>query len=307
MLSVLFFFGFLALFLFGMTLLRIGMFQLSGDRLQQWISPFISHPAKGMIASIVVTMILQSSSAVMVLTIGLVSARIITFPQTIGIILGTNIGTTFTAEFMTFPIDQYILPISIFGAVCILLPTHWIRSSGFILLGIGALFTGLQGFKTLAKPLTEVSFVQTLLHQMDNSILLASLVGIVITALIHSSSATTGIGMGFVAAGVLSMPAAIAVILGANIGTCVTGYMASIGSGKEARLTAYAHIWLNVVGVAIFLPFVYWIDVWTSGFASSPAVQLAHTSVLFNVATALLVFPFAKQFGKLIVMVHGKR
>lgn len=258
-----------------------------------------------MIASVLVTGVLQSSSAVMVLTVGLVSAGALAFSQTIGIILGTNIGTTFTAEFMTFPLEQYVLPILLIGAILGVIGKGKIRASGFILFGIGMIFTALRGFKWIAGPLETLSIVDKGFSLMNDSLLISLLVGIVFTACIHSSSATIGVLMSFLVSGAIGLESAIAAMLGANVGTCITGWMASIGARKEAKLTAYAHIWLNIVGVLIFFPFVTTLAELAKAWSTSIAVQLAHTSVVFNVVTSFMVLPFSKQFGLLIERVHG--
>ena len=127
---------------------------------------------------------------------------------------------------------------------------------------------------------------------MNEHFVLALFVGIILTALIHSSSATIGITMSFVANGELSVYSAIIIMLGANIGSCVTGYMASIGSGKEATITSYAHIWLNIIGVLLFLPFVNQLEHFTAFFTTNKETQIAHAAVIFNVVSSLIVLPF---------------
>ncbi|PLS15184.1 Na/Pi cotransporter [Bacillus sp. M6-12] len=299
---------FLAVFMGGMSLLRIGLFNLSGKKLKTALAKVIGSPWKGFIAGIGITGLLQSSSAVMVMTIGLVSARVITFPQTIGVILGSNIGTTFTAVFMTFSVEKYIIPGVILGSLLCFMPKAVYKSIGFSLIGLFAIFAAMGGFKSLAVPLAEYPAVQTLLGKMDSHMLIALLTGLIITAIIHSSSAMIGIAMSFLASGELTIPAAIAVMLGANIGTCITGYLASIGSGDEARFTAYAHIWLNIAGVALFYPFIDDLARIAAMLAGQPDVQLAHSSVMFNAVTSLAALPFAGAFARFILYVHrGKK
>ncbi|WP_243356052.1 Na/Pi symporter [Bacillus litorisediminis] len=297
----------IGLFLFGMYLMRSGLFSFSGEKLNRWLFRFTNKPIKGMAASIIVTGLLQSSSAVMVITVGLVSAGALTFSQTIGIILGTNIGTTFTAEFMAFPIEQYTFPLLVLGAFIIGLARGKVRSIGFVLFGIGTIFTAMRGFKWISEPLSSISMVDKGFNLMNDSLIFALVLGMIFTACIHSSSATIGILMSFLASGTISLEASIAAMLGANIGTCITGWMASIGAKKEAKLTAYAHIWLNIIGVLLFFPFIKLLGEMASGWASSPAVQLAHSSVVFNIVSSLLVLPFAQRFGQLIEKIHGKR
>ncbi|GAA0341074.1 Na/Pi symporter [Bacillus carboniphilus] len=306
MLYLLLFVFLIGVFIAGMFLMRSGLYSLTGENLKEWLYRLTNRPIKGMIASILVTGVLQSSSAVMVLTVGLVSAGALAFPQTIGIILGTNIGTTFTAEFMTFPLDEYVVYFMIIGAFLIVLTRGKLRATGVIFLGIGMIFTAMRGFKWIADPLSSLEFVHQGFLMMNDSIAISVLIGIIFTALIQSSSATTGILMSFLMAGTIGLESGIAAMLGANIGTCVTGWMASIGARKEAKLTAYAHIWLNVVGVFVFLPFVTYLADIVQSWSTSPAVQLAHASVVFNVFSSLLVLPFASQFGHFIEKVHGR-
>ncbi|WP_057911689.1 Na/Pi symporter [Peribacillus muralis] len=295
---------FIGIFLAGMSVLRIGLFNLSGAALKTFLSKVTDKPWKGFIAGTVFTGILQSSSAVMVMTVGLVSAGSLTFPQTIGIILGTNIGSTLTAEFMSFTLDQWIIPGVICGALLCFMPSVLSRSLGLSLIGISAIFAAMGGFKALSTPIAAYPSIQTLIHYIEAHMSYALLAGIALTALIHSSSVTIGIAMSFLMNGELSVYSAIVIMLGSNIGTCITGYMASIGSGRQAAFTAYAHIWLNVLGVAAFLPFVDILERTAAFFTENKATQLAHASVIFNILTSLAVLPVARQFSTLILWVH---
>jgi phosphate:Na+ symporter len=294
------------LFIFGMNIIRIGLFNLSADKLKNWLIKLTSTPLKGMLTGTFITALLQSSTAVMVITIGLVSARIMTFTQTIGIILGTNIGTTFKTELITFDVDAVIVPLSVIGALLILFKNKKSRSIGLVIFGIASVFTAMKGFELLAHPLTSVSFVKHSLLSLNDSIFLSILAGALITAIIQSSTAMTGIAMGFITAGLLKLDAGIAIVLGANIGTCITAIIASIGGGQEAKLAAFAHVWLNVFGVLLFIPLIPFLTDIAPFLASHKDVQLAHISVIFNIAISLLVLPFANQFGKMILYIHKK-
>jgi phosphate:Na+ symporter len=294
------------LFIFGMNIIRMGLFNLSANKLKNWLIKLTSTPLKGMLTGTFITALLQSSTAVMVITIGLVSARIMTFTQTIGIILGTNIGTTFKTELITFDVDAVIVPLSMIGAILILVNNKKVRSIGLIVFGIASVFTAMKGFELLAHPLTSVSFVKHSLLSLNDSIVFSILAGAVITAIIQSSTAMTGIAMGFLTAGMLKLDAGIAIVLGANIGTCITAIIASIGGGQEAKLAAFAHVWLNVFGVLLFIPLIPFLTDIAPLLASHRDVQLAHISVIFNVAVSLLVLPFANKFGHMILYLHKK-
>ncbi|MCQ6276270.1 Na/Pi cotransporter family protein [Bacillus sp. V3B] len=297
----------IGVFILGMTLLRSGLFALSGDSLKMWLTKLTDAPWKGLLAGILITCILQSSSAVMIITIGLISARMLSFTQSIGIILGTNIGTTITTELITFDIQAYMIPIMILAIIFLFAGKKKIQSMGLILLGISLVFTAMGGFEHLATPLKEIGFMDQLLSSLNDSYLLSVLTGAVITGIIQSSTATTGIIMGFLTSGAMSVDTGVAIMLGSNIGTCVDAFLASLGGGREARLTAYAHIWLNVLGVAAFYPFIGRLSEVGMQLASSPDVQLAHVSVLFNVLCSLLVLPFANSFGKMVLKIHDKK
>jgi phosphate:Na+ symporter len=295
------------LFIFGMNVIRIGLFHISAEKLKSWLIKLTNTPVKGLLTGTFITALLQSSTAVMVITIGLISARIMTFPQSIGIILGTNIGTTFKTELITFDIDAAIVPLAIIGAVLFLFQNKKASSTGMIVFGIASVFTAMKGFEFLAKPLTALPFIHDALLRLNDSIFMCIITGAIITTIIQSSTAMTGIAMGFLTAGLLKLDAGIAIMLGANIGTCITAIIASIGGGQEAKLAAYAHVWLNVFGVLLFIPLIPALTSLSPYIAGDKDVQLAHISVLFNVASSLIVLPFATRFGKMILFLHSKK
>jgi phosphate:Na+ symporter len=298
---------FVALFLSGMLTLRRGLFHLSADSMRAWLAGMTGTPLKGLLAGTLVTAILHSSSAVMVITIGLISAGMLTFRQSIGIILGSNIGTTFTLELITINLDIFIVPLAVIGACLILARKEKHRSFGQILFGMAAVFAAMRGFSYLAGPLTSLPVVEQWLSQLNDSLLYSLGAGTLLTALIQSSTALSGILMGFLSEGTIHFSSAIAAMLGANIGTCVTALLASAGAGKEARLTAYAHLWLNIAGTLAFLPFINDYAHIAPMTADRMEVQLAHASVLFNIVSSLLVLPFADRFGRMIIYFHGEK
>lgn len=306
MVYLLLFIVFLAVFIGGMTLLRKGLFELSASRMKNWLALMTDTPIKGMIAGMTVTALLHSSSAVMVITIGLISAGLLRFSQSIGIILGSNIGTTFTLEIITFNIDAFIVPFAIIGAILLVFRNRTWQNLGAISFGIAAIFAAMRGFTFLADPVTSLPAVEHALANLNNSHWISIFTGTIVTGMIQSSTAMTGIVMGFLSEGTLSMDSAIAAMLGANIGTCITALLASIGAGKEARLTAFAHVWLNIAGAALFFPFIGEIAALAPLTAERPDVQLAHVSVIYNLIASLLVLPVAEKFGVMIEVIHGK-
>jgi len=305
--EIILFILYICLFLIAMSILRHGLFQLAGNRLKKQLQAFTSSPIKGFFFGIFTTAILQSSSAVMVMTVGFVSVGAITFQQSLGIILGSNIGTTVTAEFMTFSIERWIGPGMILGFLLMLFKRHSIRYTGFSLFGICMIFFSIKGFTSLAEPLSQYSLFFDVLELVEKNTLFAIIVGAIITGIIHSSTGMIAIAMGFISGGQLSILAGIALMLGSNIGTCVTGYMASIGAGKEAKLTAYAHIWINILGVLLFYPFIKELQLAAAFFSKEAHVQLAHASVIFNVICSFLTLPVLNLFSRFILSVHDKK
>lgn len=297
---------YIVLFIGGMAVMRTGLMNISGKLMKVWLVRFTSTPLKGLIFGIIITVLLQSSSAVMILTVGLISAGLLTFQQSIGIILGTNIGTTATVEFLAYGTNEMILPLLILGSICLLIPLTKIRNIGLFCYGLGAIFLALFGFERLAAPLGNSEVVQPLIEHVNNSIFISAMVGCILTAIIQSSTAMTGIAMGFMNGDVLSLPAAIALVLGSNIGTCLDAYIASIGGGREAKLSAYAHIWLNVIGVLLFLPFTKSFAHLMEQISAIPENQLAHAGVAFNLIVSFLVLPFAKNFATFIENLHDR-
>ncbi|GER66944.1 hypothetical protein BpJC7_09010 [Weizmannia acidilactici] len=294
-------------FLFGIHRLRTGLFELSGNQAERWLKKLAGTPFSGMLFGTAMTALLQSSSAVMVITVGLVSAKMLTFAQSIGIILGTNIGTTFTLEMLTFHLSGLILPFLGAGAVLIFFGNKRLKSAGHILFGLSLVFAAMRGFEVLAIPLSKTAFVQHLFSVLNTHAMSAFFLGILLSAAIQSSTVTIGMAMGFLGSGVFPLETGIAIMLGANIGTCITGLLASIGAGEEARLTAFTHVWLNIGGALIFLPFLHLLADGCRALSSTPEQQLAHASLLFNLISSLAVLPFSENFGRFIVTFHGKK
>ncbi|THE15414.1 Na/Pi cotransporter family protein [Bacillus timonensis] len=295
---------FIAIFLFGMTVMRTGLYNLTGDNLKVWLIRFTDTPFKGLLTGTIITAIIHSSSAVMVLVVGLIATGYLTFKQSIGIILGTNIGTTFTAEMITFDIFDWIVPILILGFLCLLISNQQVFSFGAFLFGLGCMFVAMNGFEQLARPISQFPSIHTFFQHTNESSIFGVGVGTILTSIIQSSTATTGIIMGFMNEQLLNLNAGIAVLLGANIGTCITAYIASLGSKHEAKLAAYAHIWVNVLGVMLFFPFIHVLGQVAMLLTTHPDVQIAHVSLIFNVLTSLLFLPFAGVLTKFIMKIH---
>jgi phosphate:Na+ symporter len=301
-----FFAVYLAVFLFGMTVMRIGMQTISQDRIRKYLLILTSSPLMGVIAGTVLTGLLQSSSAVMVITIGLVATRYLSFKQSLGIILGANIGTTFTTELITFDVSKGIVPMLIIGSSLLLFRMKPFFNIGCILFGLGSIFVAMNGFEHLAADIVALPLASSLFTLADQYHYAGIGIGTVVTAVIQSSTATTGIIMGFLSSHSLTIDTGIAIMLGSNIGTCITAFLASIGSNKEAKLVAYAHIWLNVLGVLLFYPFISYLSGIVQSLVTAPDIQLAHASLIFNVLCTVIALPLIGIFSRFILTVHGK-
>lgn len=295
---------FIALFLFGMTVMRIGLSNLGYDKLKDTLVQFTDSPIKGVLVGTVVTAILQSSSAVMVITVGFVAVGLLTFKQSIGIILGTNIGTVVTLEILTFDMSSIVLYLLLFGVFLLFLNKHITYCLGCVSFGLGCIFIAMQGLEGLALPLSSIPSAYHFFELTNESQIIGVGIGTVVSALIQSSTATTAIAMGFMDENILNLPSGIAIMFGANIGTCFTAWLASVGANHSAKLVAYAHIWLNIIGVIIFFPFIGLLSELSMKLTVFPAMQLAHASLIFNVLCSLLVLPFVHYFSKFVMYMH---
>jgi phosphate:Na+ symporter len=287
----------IAIFFFGLECMRIGLNTIAGKSLETWLARFTKTPLIGFITGTIATSIVQSSSAITVMTVGLVNARLLTYQQSIGIILGTNVGTTVTTQILSLPIDDYALPMFITGVIFFLIPWRSFRFFGLTIGGLSLIMIGLNTIQTISYPIANQPFIQDWFNMIGSHPTFAVLAGAIFTAIIQSSTATTAITMVFVEAGLVPLTGAVAIILGSNIGTCITAYLASLGGSKTGKLVAYAHILLNLFGVILFLPLIKTLTLICLYLADDPGAQVAHAQTIFNLFVSLLVLPFAKQFG----------
>ncbi len=295
-------FGFgLLIFLLGLSKMRTGLENLARNRLHEILLQFTKTPLRGFLTGTVTTAFLQSSSAVTVLTIGFVNAGVLSFTQSLGIILGTNVGTTITTQILALNIEDMAIPLMVLGGGLYFFNHPVPKNFGSVFFGFGAIFWGIEWMQSIASLLKEQGLISWLLHHGGNPIISGLLTGIVITALVHSSSACTAMAMGFFAAGAIPLPFAIAVVFGSNIGTCVTALVASIHTISAAKQVAFAHLILNVAGVILFAPLIPAISAVTPHLSHDPATQIAHIQTLFNLLCSIAVLPFCNQFARGII------
>lgn len=305
--------GGLALFLFGMDILTRALKLVSGSHLKTIISKVSDNRFNGVAAGAALTAIIQSSSITTVLLVGFVSAGLITTSQSVAVILGANIGTTITAQILAFKVTKFALPLLAAGFfVYFVARSEVIRQYGNIALGLGLLFFGMALMSDSMAPLHEYPPFFGLMASLNNP-LLASLAGAGFTALIQSSSATTGILIVMASQGLISLETAIALALGANIGTCVTAMLAATGRSAAALRTALVHTIFNLVGVIIWIGFIEELATFarlispmhteTSGLARSSTEiprQIANAHTVFNVVNTMLFIGFTTQLTRLV-------
>ncbi|MBS4024292.1 MAG: Na/Pi cotransporter family protein [Clostridia bacterium] len=302
MISILFsFLAGVVLFLLGMNLIKTGLESLTSHKVIQLISKLTATPLKAMLTGTAATFFIQSSSAVTVITISLVNSGLMTLGQAVGIVLGTNMGTSFTALLFTFDILEYYPLLATAGLLMLLPQNQTIKFSGITLIGFSMVFWGLITLQQAFLPLKESETAISLLAVMGENHLTGIIAGTIFTALIQSSSATTGIIIALALQDMITLPGAIALILGSNVGTCITALIVSITAIKSAKRVAYAHILLNMFGVILFFPFITSFSNLMFLFSASLPAQVAWSQITFNVISSMIVLPFTKSFAKLLL------
>lgn len=293
--------GGMGLLLYGMYIMSEGLQKIAGPGLRKTLSKLTHNRISGLIIGALVTILFQSSTATTVIMVSLVSASIISLRQTLGVILGADIGTTVTAQLIALKVTEIALPIVGIGATVVFFAKRdRYRRVGQVILGFGLLFLGLKIMAESMGPLRELPFFQELLLQSAGQPLLAIVCSAIFTFLVHSSAATVGIIMVLAMQHMINLHSAVYLLFGANIGTCFTAVLSSLGSSREAQRVATAHLLFKVVGVLIFLPFVDLFAELLTFLASSPGYQVANAHTLFNVSIALMFLPFTGFFAVLL-------
>lgn len=291
------FFGGLGIFLFGIKSMGDGLQKSAGDRLRDILDKYTTNPFLGVLAGIIVTILLQTSTGTTVITVGLVSAGFMTLRQAIGVIMGANIGTTVTAFIIGIDIGEYALPmIAVGSALLFFFKKEKFQHMGQIIFGAGALFYGLELMGDGMRPLRTSEYFFELTQSMSQNPILGVVVGTVFTLIVQSSSATIGVLQELYAGGSIDLKAALPVLFGDNIGTTITAVLAALGASVAARRAAAAHVIFNLVGTAMFLlilPLFTQYIFWITDFLNIEAkMQIAFAHGTFNVANTLIQFWF---------------
>ena len=299
------FLGGLGIFLFAIKYMGDGLQKSAGDRLRTILDRFTTNPFMGVLVGIVVTVLIQSSSGTTVITVGLVSAGFMTLRQSIGVIMGANIGTTVTAFIIGLDVGAYALPIMAFGAFLIFfIKKNNIRNLGEVIFGFGGLFLGLELMSDGMKPLRSLDSFTDLMISMSDQPILGVVVGTIFTLIVQSSSATVGILQGLYSENLINLTGSLPILFGDNIGTTITAVLASIGASVAAKRAAAAHVLFNVIGSIVFMlllvPFTAYVE-WISGvLLLENKMQIAFAHGSFNVANTVLQFPLIGTWAYIV-------
>jgi phosphate:Na+ symporter len=298
--------GGLALFLFGMEQMTDGLKTVAGDGMRKLLQTLTKNRVAGAMTGAIVTAIVQSSSVTTVLVVGFVSAGLMSITQSVGVIMGANVGTTITAQIVAFKVTEYALVMVFLGFVLLFSgKKEVVRKWGEMLMGLGLIFFGMGLMSDGTAPLRDHEPFIQLMRRMDNP-LFGILAAGAFTALVQSSSATTGIVIVLATQGFISIEAGIALAFGANLGTCVTALLATLGKPRIAMRAATIHVLFNLIGVAIWLPFIpQLVDMVVAFSPAHPELegsarlaaetprQIANAHTIFNVASTALMLPIA--------------
>lgn len=294
--------GGLGMFLYGMNVMGDGLQKAAGDKLKKIIEMLTTNRIMGVLIGTLVTAIIQSSSATTVMTIGFVNAGIMSLQQAVGVIMGANIGTTVTAQLVSFSIEKYA-PISIGIGMIFWFFTKKknIKNISEILIGFGILFVGMNFMKAAAAPVSEMQEVHDAMLYLSKNPVLGILAGFLITGTIQSSSASIGILIVLASQGLLPITAALPVLYGDNIGTCVTSLLSTIGASRNARRAAIMHMCFNVIGTILFILVLSKpiISIVTRIDPTNVPRQIANAHTLFNLVNVIVLLPFSSYLVKL--------
>lgn len=293
--------GGLALFLYGMQMMSGGMEAAAGNKMKQILERLTANRFLGVLVGALITAVIQSSSATTVMVVGFVNSGMVTLRQAVWIIMGANIGTTITGQLIALDVGA-IAPLIAFLGVAVIMFTKNLKVHhiGNILAGLGILFIGMEMMGEAMEPLENSQSFIDLLTRFENP-LLGILAGMIFTAIIQSSSASVGILQTLAASGVIGLSSAAFVLFGQNIGTCITAFIASFGTNRNAKRTTIIHITFNVIGTVLFTilclttPLVEFMEELTPG---NEKAQIANLHTTFNIVTTLLLIPFGNYLAK---------
>jgi phosphate:Na+ symporter len=286
-------FGGMALLLYGIRLSGDSLQRAAGGRLRHLLTGLARNRVFAVASGAVVTAIIQSSAATTLMLIGFVSAGLMAFRQTLGVILGADIGTTFTVQLIAFKVtDWALLLVGIGFLTSFIGRRRGVKDVGQAVLGLGLMFLGLKMMLDGVAPLRTNPLAVEVIRSVADNRMLALITGAVFSALVASSAATLGITLALASHGLIQLSGAIAIVLGANVGTCATALAAAVGTSAEARRVATAHIAFKLLGVVLVFPLIGPFTTLVASTAVDPARQIANAHTFFNVGISLLFLPF---------------
>ncbi len=298
--------GGLGLFLYGMNLMAAGLQKAAGEKLKKIIEMLTKNRFMAVLVGTFVTAVIQSSSATTVMVVGFVNAGIMQLTQAIGVIMGANIGTTVTAQLVSFELTE-IAPVAVGIGMIIYLFSSNERNKKFaeILIGFGILFIGMDFMKEAVKPLREVEAFTDALVNFGHNPFLGILMGFGLTVIVQSSSASMGILLALASEGLMPLSSALPILYGENIGTCVTALLSSIGASKNAKRAAIMHLTFNIIGTTIFAFILSTpITALVTKFDPTDVTrQIANAHTLFNIINVVIQFPFAMFIVKIAMTI----
>lgn len=302
------FLGGLGLFLFSIKYMGDGLQQAAGDKLRYYIDKYTSNPFLGVLIGIVITGLIQSSSGVTAIAVGLVSAGLLGLRQAIGIVMGANIGTTVTSFLIGFKLGDYGLPILFVGAVLFLfVKNRKFNNLGKILFGLGGLFFALNLMGDAMAPLKDIQAFRDYMVGLSDNPIQGVFIGTVLTVLIQSSSATIGILQSLYAGGLVDLQGALPILFGDNIGTTITAVLAALGSNIAAKRVAGAHVMFNVIGTVICLillaPFTHLVEWFQGNLGLTKEMTIAFAHGTFNITNTVIQFPFIGALAYIVTKI----
>jgi phosphate:Na+ symporter len=288
-----------------MKMMGDGLANTSGEKLKKIFEKITSNPIKGVATGAAITAVIQSSSATTVMVVGFVNAGLMNLYQAAAVIMGANIGTTVTAQLIAFKLDN-VIPIFLgIGSLTIIFSKGKRgKEIGNIILGFGILFLGMELMKDTMSPLSESPAFVTLIMKLEGNTFLGVLAGAMMTAVIQSSSASTGILVALASTGALPLGAAVPILFGNNIGTCITALLSSIGTSKTAKKAALIHLFFNIFGTIIFIPLInplmQLVQYISPGGNMVITRQIANAHTIFNITNTIIMVPFIKYLVLLV-------
>lgn len=298
----------IGILLYGLHLMQGGLQQAAKHRMRTALLRLAGTPLTAALTGVIITCLIPSSTAVTVLAVGLVNSRVMTLAQAVGIVLGANVGTCVTVQLMALDLGR-IAPLFLAAGIILRLAgrTPKLTSAGTALAGFGAIFLSLDMMAHALGPLSESPRFHQMLAALEGNYPAAAAAGALVTGLIHSSSAGTGVVITLTREGLIGLPEAVALVLGNNVGTCFTGLLAGMAGSRAGKRVAVAHLLINVAGAVVILPLVPALAAMLPLLGPGAGYQIAAAHTIFNVVSTLVVLPFIHPFVRMLYVLLPRK